>query len=46
MSVYGLLFGEHLKTLGQTTVGAALIMNLNIVALSCSGKIKIDRKIY
>lgn len=39
ISIFGLLFGEHLQSLGQTTVGAALVMNLNSVALNFSGKI-------
>lgn len=37
ISIFGLLFGEHLQSLGQTTVGAALVMNLNSVALNFSG---------
>ncbi|XP_037044265.1 monocarboxylate transporter 12 [Bradysia coprophila] len=39
ISIFGLLFGEHLQSLGQTTVGAALVMNLNSVALNFSGLI-------
>ncbi len=40
ISIFGLLFGEHLQSLGQTTVGAALVMNLNSVSLNFSGKFK------
>ncbi|KAJ6641682.1 Monocarboxylate transporter 12 [Pseudolycoriella hygida] len=39
ISIFGLLFGEHLQSLGQTTVGAALVMNLNSVSLNFSGLI-------
>lgn len=30
--------GEHLQNMGQGTVGAALVMNINSVALNFSGK--------
>lgn len=40
VSLFGLLFGEHLRDLGQGTVGAALIMNINSVVLNFSGKLK------
>lgn len=40
ISIFGLLFGDHLLSLGQTTVGAALVMNLNSVALNFSGKLE------
>lgn len=40
VSLFGLLFGEHLSSLGQGTFGAALVMNLNSVALNFSGKNK------
>lgn len=39
VSVFGLLFGEHLINLGQNTFGAAFIMNLNSVTLNFSGLI-------
>lgn len=39
VSVFGLLFGEQLKSMGHGTVGAALIMNINSVALNFSGKL-------
>lgn len=38
ISLFGLLFGEHLRSLGQETVGAALVMNTNSVVLNFSGK--------
>ncbi|XP_055379709.1 monocarboxylate transporter 12 [Condylostylus longicornis] len=37
MSVFGLLFGDLLHSLGQETTGAALVTNLNCVALNFSG---------
>lgn len=37
VSLFGLLFGEHLQNLGQETVGAALVMNINSVVLNFSG---------
>lgn len=37
ISVFGLLFGEQLQSLGQGTFGAALVMNLNSVAMNFSG---------
>ncbi|XP_031622825.1 monocarboxylate transporter 12 [Contarinia nasturtii] len=39
VSVFGLLYGEHLQNMGQGTVGAALVMNINSVALNFSGLI-------
>lgn len=51
VSLFGLLFGEHLRSLGQGTVGAALIMNINSVVLNFSGKTKkkiisLDKDMY
>lgn len=37
LSVFGLLFGEHLQNMGMGTSGAALITNLNSLALNLSG---------
>lgn len=37
-SIFGLLFGDHLMTLGHGTVGAALVMNLNCVTLNFTGE--------
>lgn len=39
VSVFGLMFGEQLTNMGQGTFGAALVMNLNSVALNFSGKV-------
>lgn len=39
VSLFGLLFGEHLQSLGQGTIGAALVMNINSVVLNFSGLI-------
>ncbi|XP_055318009.1 monocarboxylate transporter 12-B [Sitodiplosis mosellana] len=39
VSVFGLLYGDHLQNMGQGTVGAALVMNINSVALNFSGLI-------
>lgn len=44
VSLFGLLFGEHLQSMGQGTFGAALVMNLNSVALNFSGKIILNIK--
>lgn len=41
VSVFGLMFGEQLQNMGQGTFGAALVMNLNSVALNFSGKLKL-----
>lgn len=35
------LTGEHLQNMGQGTVGAAFVMNINAVALNFSGKINL-----
>lgn len=45
VSLFGLLFGEHLRNLGQGTVGAALIMNINSVVLNFSGKSQSEKYI-
>lgn len=37
VSLFGLLFGDHLQNMGQETVGAALVMNINSVILNFSG---------
>lgn len=37
VSLFGLLFSEHLERLGKGTVGVALVMNLNSVSLNLSG---------
>lgn len=37
VSIFGLLFSQHLTDLGQTTIGVALVMNLNSVVLNLSG---------
>lgn len=37
ISIFGLLYGEHLQNMGQGTIGAALVMNINSVALNFSG---------
>lgn len=39
VSVFGLLYGEHLQNMGENTVGAALVVNVNSVALNFSGLI-------
>lgn len=36
-SIFGLLFGDHLTSLGHGTFGAALVMNMNCVTLNFTG---------
>lgn len=45
-SIFGLLFGDHLMTLGHGTVGAALVMNMNCVTLNFTGESSGISRIY
>lgn len=37
VSLFGLLFGDHLAAMGQDTSGAALVININAVCLNFTG---------